>query len=84
MMETREGLGLVHRKKLRLGQKMIVTSGIHPKENAMWLDGGDEVRLIGIYPHVILVEKVDGRTKGYRLRECFPRESWELNLRIIA
>jgi len=79
-----EGLGIVHTKQLRLGQKMIVTKGIHQKENALWLEGGDVVRLIGIYPHVILVEKVDGRTKGYRLRECFPRESWELNLRIIA
>lgn len=84
MMETREELGLVHRKKLRLGQKMIVTKGIHPKDDALWLDGGDIVKVIGIYPHVVLVEKLESRTKGYRLRECFPRESWELNLRIIA
>lgn len=75
--------GIVSQPPLFIGQILRVKKGIPEKEYAKWLETGDHVRVIGIYPHNILVEKTKS-VNGYHMRECFPRESWTLNLKAVS
>ena len=78
-----EYVGIVHKEELKVGQILKVTKGISLMDDSCWLQTGDYVRVVSIAPHVILVEKANPAPSGYRMRECFPRESWELNLKVV-
>ena len=69
-------------KDLRIGKLLKVIKGTPEKQDAKWLETGDVVRIIGIYPHIIMVEKVKGGgwKKDYHMRQCYPRTSLHLNL----
>lgn len=62
-----------------VGQLYKVIQGDEPKMDALWLRTGDVVKIIGVYPYVVLVEKV----KGYHLRQCFIRRCWRQYLRRV-
>lgn len=67
-------------ENLYIGKLLKVIDGIPEKQNAKWIETGDIVRIIGIYPHHILVEKTKASpfTK-YRMRECFSKYSLHLH-----
>lgn len=69
-------------KDLRIGKLLKVIKGTPEKQDAKWLETGDIVRIIGIYPHIIMVEKVKGGgwNNDYHMRQCYPITSLHLNL----
>jgi hypothetical protein len=56
---------------LYLGQRLKVKKGYKPTQSAMWLKTGDEVKVLGIYRHVVLVGRPYARNPKKILRECF-------------
>ena len=56
--------------------KVIAKTGFHEEDEAnagCWLKRGDTVRVIGVYPHIVCVEKMNAvRSDGKRHRESFP------------
>ena len=74
-------------KELKIGKLLRVTKGIPETDKCKWLCTGDIVRIIGIYPHIIMVERVKpfqnifspGATSKH-MRQCYPIASLHLNL----
>lgn len=64
---------------VKIGDLMKVKAGDRLGEENSLIKKGDIVKVTGIYPHIIMVEKL----KGYHLRRCYPRKSWFLNLERI-
>lgn len=68
--------------ELRIGQLLRVTDGTPEKLDAKWFETGDIVEVVGIYPHIIRCQKVKRGKDGWRMTQCYPRNSWHLNLEI--
>lgn len=60
---------------IKVGDVMRVTNGFPEMQHSKWLETNDIVTVTGIYPHVILVEKVK-EVNGWHLRQCFQRRRW--------
>ena len=57
---------------LYVGKLLKCIDGLVEKQNAKWIETGDVVRIVGIYPHHILVEKANAAPfSTYKMRECF-------------
>ena len=65
---------------LRIGKLLKVIKGTPEKQDAKWLETGDIVEIIGIYPHIIMVQKLKEGKYGTHMRQCYPRTSLHLNL----
>ena len=71
---------------LEFGDILEVISGPTTTEHALWLQVGDLVRVIEIYPHIIRVERIrpyDNPAAKGRLTQSYPRKSWRMNLRRV-
>ena len=66
-------------RSVKIGDLMRVKVGDRLGEENSLIKKGDIVKVIGIYPYNIMVEKI----KGYHLRRCYPRKSWFINLEAI-
>ena len=67
-------------QQLRIGQLLRVTNGTPEKHNAKWFETNDIVEVVGIYPHIIRCQKIKRGAHGWRMTQCYPINSWELNL----
>lgn len=63
-------------RSVKIGDLMKIKVGDRPGEESSLMRKGDVVKVIGIYPYNIMVERI----KGYKLRRCYPRASWFINL----
>ena len=64
-----------------IGKLFIVSRGTPEKHDAKWLSTGDVVEVIGIYPHIIMVQKVKPGGDGkWHMRQCYPKKCLHLNL----
>ena len=67
-------------KKLKIGKLLKVVKGTPEKQDAKWLETGDIVEIIGIYDHIIMVQKLKKGLHGTQMRQCYPITSLHLNL----
>jgi len=59
-------------EELYIGKKLRVRSATPEKADAKWLQVGDVVEVKGIYPHIILVERLKPVAKdGWKMRQCY-------------
>ena len=63
-------------RSVKIGDLMKVKVGDSFGAESSLMRKGDIVKVIGIYPYNIMVERI----KGYKLRRCYPRASWYINL----
>lgn len=68
----------------KVGELLRVTVGTPERQNAKWLEAGDVVEVIGNYDNIFMVEKLKEGKDGYHMRQCYPNNSWELNLTRMA
>jgi hypothetical protein len=61
------------------GQLYEVLQGDEAKVDGLWLRIGEKVRVIGVYPYIVLVERVT----GYPIRQCYIRRTWRKYLRRV-
>lgn len=54
-----------------LGQILRVLKPMPETLTKKWITKGDIVRVIGIYPHHIMVEKLKPGKDGWRMRQCY-------------
>ena len=66
-------------RTVKIGDLLKVKVGDQLGEETSLIKKGDVMKVIGIYPNIIMVEKV----KGYHLRRCYPKKSWFINLEVI-
>ena len=64
-----------------IGMIMKVIQGIPSTERAAWLGTGDIVKVVAVYPHVVLVERPYKANRDEKMRECFQRRNLHMNLR---
>ena len=64
------GMGMI-----QVGDVMRVKQGFPEMQHAKWMETNDIVTVTGIYPHVILVEKVK-EVNGWHMRQCFQCRRW--------
>lgn len=57
--------------EIRIGQKFRVKKEMPEKFDAKWITKGDIVRVIGVYPHHILVEKIKAGSHGWHMRQSY-------------
>lgn len=63
--------------EVKVGDYYRVISGYPARQDASWIHTGDLVKVIGVYPYVILVEQVK---EGYCMRECFSKQTMNFHL----
>lgn len=68
----------------KVGELLRVTVGTPERQNAKWLEVGDIVQVIENSKNVFVVEKLKGGRNGFHMRQCYPNNSWELNLTRMA
>lgn len=68
----------------KVGELLKVTVGTPERQNAAWLQAGDVVQVIENSRNVFMVEKLKGGMNGFHMRQCYPNNSWELNLTRIG
>ena len=66
-----------------IGMVMRVIRGIPSTERAAWLGTGDVVKVVAVYPHVVLVERPYKANRDEKMRECFQRRNLHMYLRRI-
>ena len=66
-----------------IGMIMKVIRGIPSTERAAWLGTGDVVKVVAVYPHVVLVERPYKANRDEKMRECFQRRNLHMNLRRV-
>ena len=66
-----------------IGMVMKVIRGIPSTERAAWLGTGDVVKVVAVYPHVVLVERPYKANRDEKMRECFQRRNLHMNLRRV-
>lgn len=71
-------------KELKIGKLLKVVKGTPEKQDAKWLETGDIVEIIGIYDHIIMVQKLKKGLHGTQMRQCYPIASLHLNLSEIS
>ena len=67
-----------------IGMIMKVIRGIPSTERAAWLGTGDVVKVVAVYPHVVLVERPYKANRDEKMRECFQRRNLHMYLRRIV
>lgn len=67
----------------RKGELLKVVYGTPERQNAKWLEAGDVVEVVNVYPYNILVQKVKG-VDGWHMRQSYPINSWKLDLERIG
>lgn len=69
---------------MKVGTICKVLKGYAATETKSWIHTGDIVRVIGNYPHHVLVERLDGdKTPGYRCRESFIKNDIRQHLMVL-
>lgn len=63
-----------------IGQLFKVLIGIDETYDFKWFQKDDIVRLIGIYPNMILLEKVKPGKDGWHMRQGYNKNAWSLEL----
>ena len=66
-----------------IGMIMKVIQGIPSTERAAWLGTGDVVKVVAVYPHVVLVERSYKANRDEKMRDCFQRRNLHMYLRRI-
>ena len=73
---------------LHVGDVLEVIDGDHPSDRAVFMDTGDRVRVIEIYPHIVRVERIRplGAPFGNngKLTQSYPLKCWWLRLKKIG
>lgn len=67
--------------EFNVGDYFKVIKGYNATQDASWIHTGDVVKVIKVYPHVILVERTKRNGDGSRMRECFQKQSFFINLK---
>lgn len=62
--------------ELKVGDLLKVKTRVSTKEFGRWLQAGDVVKVIAVYPHIVMVEAV----KGLRIRQSYGRKWWKMEL----
>ena len=57
--------------EIRIGQILRVKKEMPETIHGKWITKGDIVRVIGIYPHHILVEKIKAGSHEWHMRQCY-------------
>ena len=55
----------------KLGQILRVLKPMPETTSKRWITEGDIVKVIGIYPHHIMVEKLKPGAHGWHMRQCY-------------
>ena len=68
----------------KLGQTLKVLTPMPEMTNRKWITKGDIVKVIGIYPHHIMVERLKPGKDGWRMRQCYCRNGIENDLEVVT
>ena len=64
----------------QVGEILKVIAGMPERQNSKLLEAGDVVEVIGNYEHICMVRKLKKGKDGYQTRQCYPNDSWKINL----
>lgn len=65
------------------GQILRVINDTTSNYHNAWIERGDYVRVLDVYPHHILVERCKAGKGGWHMRQCYPLSSWRLDLEVV-
>lgn len=68
----------------QVGELLRVIAGTPERQNSKLLEAGDVVEVIENSRHIFVVQKLKKAKDGYQMRQCYPNNSWKLNLERIS
>lgn len=73
---------------LHVGDVCVITRAPYSTEHATWLQTGDKVEVIEIYPHIIRVKRIrpydNPIARNRYMTQSYPKNSWWLNMRKVG